>query len=58
LLEVEVLVNLSYLLYDVHKSVDVTSMVGTILKLFNDEGVLSDSTLLKWADGKLNDKMA
>ena len=41
-----------------HKEVDLEKYVSTIVKLFYDEDLLDEETLINWDDNKLDSKMS
>lgn len=55
--EFDLLLNLEILLLDKNSDISFEKYIPTVLKLFWDEGILSEEFLMKWAEGKLNAKL-
>lgn len=51
--ELEIIMNLEYLLFKTYADNDFTKFVPTILKYFYDANLLTEEILIQWGQGKL-----
>jgi len=51
--ELEIIMNLEYILFKTFAETDFTKFVPTILKYFYDANLLTEEILIQWGQGKL-----